>query len=211
MGLFKKLGKAAGVVSPKLMEHGLLGRGTIAEIDESSLGYGGGEDDPAAIPVVNFTIEVALDHTEPYVARCRQAISRSALEQLVPHQKFVAVRVNPDDHQEIAIDADEEPPIVTLPAAGPNDLTAVKILGVGVPARVTIEASAFLGLRNADGLDMHAFKTTVTPDGKPSCDVQFSNPVPGDAAALIKDGAELPAKVLADNPNAVAIDWAAAK
>lgn len=207
MGLFDKVKKAAGGVPSELLENGLLGRGTIADLEETHFSVNDGE---GANPTCIFTVQVALDHTEPFVAKCRQRVMASQLERLRPNQDFVAVRVNPDDHSEIALDLGTEPPIVTLPAAGPDDLTAVDILAKGSNARIAVEASAFLGLRNAQGIDMHTVKFTVTPDGKAPYVTQISNPVPAEAADLLKPGADLPAKVLADNDQAIAIDWAAA-
>ena len=217
MGFLKKLGDAGKKLTlmsegldPELMENGLLGLGTIVALEEKHLTVriGGGDEDDRTC---DFTVQVALDNTEPYTTTCTQRVSSAGFDALQPGRGFVAVRVNPDDHSQIALDTRVEPPIVTLPAAGPGDLTTVDILAKGVAARVTVEASAFLRLRNAQGVDMHTIKGAVTLDGQAPYVTQFSNPVPAEGGDLLKPGADLPAKALAENAQAVAIDWAAAK
>lgn len=92
------------------------------------------------------------------------------MAQLVPGHSTVAVRVNPSDPQEIALDLGTEPPTVTVTG--------------GV--------------------------LTVLSDGQAPRQVQVGNPVPPEAAPLLYPGCNVPAKVLPEEPDGVAIDWAAA-
>ena len=84
-----------------------------------------------------FTVEVSLDNTPRYMATCRQAIRATILPQLLGGGATVAVRVNPDDHTQIALDLATEPPIITVSAADgdANTGSAAQILehGEAVP------------------------------------------------------------------------------
>lgn len=215
MGLLKKIGDAgkklsqvSGGVDAELMENGLLGLGTIAEIDEKHLtvSLGGGNEDDRTCA---FTVDVALDNTAPFQATCTQRVSSAVFDALQPGRGFVAVRVDPDDHSRIALDTRTDPPVVTLPAAQPGQLTTYDILEQGVPVQVKLAASRFMRMRNAQGVDMYATKFTVLADGR-SWEVQLNQPVPAEGVPLLVEGAELPGKMLAGNDQAVVIDWPAA-
>lgn len=105
MGFLKKLQQQIGWVSGDLRKHGVVGRGTLTDVEEST----GGPGDAESVPTVTFTVEVTLEGVQPYVATYRQTIQRRFLDQLV-QRKDVAVRVNPKGHNEIAIDMDAEFP-----------------------------------------------------------------------------------------------------
>src|SRR5277367_6413441 len=95
---------------------GLLGRGQITDVQP--LADAGGS--PQSRPDYVFSVRVFLDGVEPYEARCRQAIPAAVAAQLASGQRAVAVRVDPDNPAEIALDLDVEPPTVQLPAAAPS-------------------------------------------------------------------------------------------
>ena len=65
----------AGSVPKELLENGLLGRGIIVSIQQTSVSTGA-DFDPAHVCV--FTVEVALDSVPRYTATCRQAALRIA-------------------------------------------------------------------------------------------------------------------------------------
>jgi hypothetical protein len=59
-------------------------------------------------------------------------------------------------------------------------------------------------LQTPGGEEFYAIKVRVDFDGS---EFQVNLAVPAAAAALLEDGAQLPAKRLATEPNVLAIDW----
>ncbi len=191
-----------GAVDHRLASDGLLGRGQIVDVQPAS----GGAPGPA--PECVFTVRVFLDDVEPFEARCRQAVPASRVTELSSGQTSVAVRVDPCDHDAIALDLRVEPPTVRLPASAPSG-SASEIIATGRTAWVTIVQSAPTGLRSAAGVDLHSFVLTVTLDGQAPYQCQTTQPVPPGAVSLISPGATLPAFVASNNDGAVAIHWEA--
>jgi hypothetical protein len=208
MGLFKKMRELGGGVSKDLMENGLLGRGIITGIQQTSVSTGV-DFDPSHVCV--FTMEVALDDVPRYTATCRQAVKATVLPQLAAPGTTVAVRVNPNDHSEVAIDLSQAPPEVTISQEDGKVGSAAKILEDGVPCHAVIVQSQPLGMKNPAGVDMHAFLLTIMADGRPPYQVQVGMPVPPEAVPLLYPGNKVPAKRLADGQDHdVMIDWQAA-
>ena len=207
MGLFKKLQSLAGGVSSELMNNGLLGRGQITNVQQTNVSTGGeGNESPVCI----FTVQVALDNVPPYEATCRQAVPMMVLPQLASGGAVVAVRVNPNNQQEIALDLNTEAPVVSM-AAQPGQETAADILAKGKPARAVIVQSQALGMKSPKGLDMYGFQLTIMVEGKAPYQIQVGNPVTPGGVPLIFPGSNLPAKYMPDQqPESVAIDWDAA-
>lgn len=205
MGFLKKMKSMSGGVSKDLLQNGLLARGVIVGVEGTRVSTGH-DHDPH--PVVIFTVEVTLDGQDPYQATCRQAVPLAAVPQFVPGQTMVAVRVNPNDRNEIALDLATPPPTVTAkPSEGPR---ASDILRTGDPAKAVIVQTQPLGMKNPEGVDLHAFVLTVIRDGQTPYQVQVGNPVPEAAVPLLYPGSELPAKIQSDNPEGVVIDFEAA-
>jgi hypothetical protein len=206
VGIFKKLQNMAGGVSRELMNNGLLGRGQITNVQQTSVSTGG-DDDPH--PVCVFTVQVALDNTPVYEATCRQSVPLMVLPQLAGGA-VVAVRVSPDDKSEIALDLATDPPVVAM-AAQDGQETAADILAKGSPARAVIVQSQPLGMKSPAGLDMYGFQLTIMADGKAPYQIQVGNPVTPAGVPLIFPGSNLPAKFMPDgSQESVAIDWDAA-
>ncbi len=206
MGILKKLAGTVGVVSKDVMENGLLGRGQITDVKQTLMVMGGGDHPPR---VCVFTVQVALDNVPPYEAKCKQRVSQWEIPQLQPGM-VVAVRVNPDDHSEIAIDWQTAPPAVAL-AAQPGQETAADILAKGSPARAVIVQSQPLGMKSPSGLDLYGFQLTMMVDGAAPYQIEVGNPVTPGGVPLIFPGSNLPAKYMANgSPESVAIDWDAA-
>lgn len=107
MGLFSKMRDDAGSVPTELLENGLLGRGIISSVQQTSVSTGP-DFNPAHLCV--FTVEVALDNEPRYTATCRQAVHATILPQLMTPGVTVALRVNPDDHSRVALSLGEEAP-----------------------------------------------------------------------------------------------------
>lgn len=209
MGLFSKMRDLSGSVSKELLQNGQLGRGVIVDVKQTGVSVGA-DFDPAHVCV--FTVEVALDNTPRYQTTCRQAIRATILPQLLTGGATVAVRVDPNDHNKIALSLGEEPPTVTMASSGdPNTASAAKILAEGEPCKAVIVQSQPLGMRNPKGDDMYAFALTVMADGQPPYQVQVGNPVPASAVPLLYPGNTVPAKrMTSGDPRQIVIDWEAA-
>ena len=100
-----------------------------------------------------------------------------------------------------------EPPTVTVKREGGG---AAEVLARGLPVRAVIVQTQPLGMKNEEGVDLHAFLLTVLPEGKAPYQAKVGNPVPTEAVPLLYPGANLPAKVLPEEPDGVVIDWAGA-
>ena len=206
MGLFNKMRNLTGSVPKELLDQGLLGRGIIVSVQQTSVSTGA-DFDPAHVCV--FTVEVALDNVPRYTATCRQAVRSTILSQLMMPGTTVAVRVEPGDHSRIALSLGEEPPTVTMASSGdPKTRSAARILELGVPCRAVIVQTQLLGMRNPKGDDMYAFVLTVMAEGRPPYQIQGGNPVPSAALPLLYSGKTVPAKRMPDGDDReLVIDW----
>ena len=204
MGFLKKLKDLGGAPSKELLQNGVLGRGVIIGVEATRVATGP-EGFEKRVCVV--TLEIALDNTPVYQASVRHAFSPLDMAQLVPGQSVVAVRVNPADPQEVALDLATLPPTVTVTGEGAS---AADVLAKGTPVRAVIVQTNPLGMKNQAGVDVHAFVLTVLAEGQVPRQVQVGNPVPPEAIPLLYPGCNVPAKVLPEEPEGVVIDWAAA-
>ncbi len=209
MGLFNKMRNLTGAVPKELLEQGLLGRGIIVSIQQTSVSTGA-DFNPAHVCV--FTVEVTLDNVPRYTATCRQAVKATVLPQLMLPGATVAVRVDPNDHDRIALSLGEQPPVVTMASSGdPNTGSAARILEEGMPCKAVIVETQPLGTRNQKGDDMYAFLLTILADGRAPFQIQVGNPVPASAVPLLYPGNTVPAKRMpTGDERQVVIDWQAA-
>ena len=205
MGMFKKLKSMTGSPSQDLLQHGLLGRGAIVSVQETGVSVGHGDMDPHRVCV--FTVEVTLDNQDPYQATCRQAVRLEQLPLFQPGKTLVAVRVNQNDPQEIALDLNTEPPSVTV-KRDPGRLSAAEILANGTDCRAVIIESQDYNSKNPEGVEIYAFVLTVIVDGRAPYQITVGNPVPDEAIPLLYPGNNLPAKK-GSGDNEVVIDWKA--
>ena len=132
VGLFKKMKNEAGIPSPELMRRGMLASGWIVDLEKTDLWVGHGIQpdrelrapvarDPDGCPkslwnascVCKITVGILRADQDPYQATCRQQVPRKLLGELRPGHTWVAVRVNPNDPQEVAIDFQAAPPTAT--------------------------------------------------------------------------------------------------
>jgi hypothetical protein len=206
MGLLGKMRNLTGSVPKELLHEGLLGRGIIVSVQQTSVSIGA-DFDPAHVCV--FTVEVALDDVPRYTATCRQAVRATVLPQLMMPDATVAVRVDRNDHSRVALSLGEQPPTVTMASSGdPNTRSAARILELGVPCKAVIVQSQPLGMRSSKGKDMYAFVLTVVAEGRSPYQVQVGNPVPAAAMPLIYPGNTVPAKRMPDGDDReIVIDW----
>jgi hypothetical protein len=208
VGLFSKVRDLTGSVPKELLQNGLLGRGIIVDIKQTSVSTGA-DFDPSHVCV--FTVEVALDNVPRYTASCRQAVKATVLPQLMMSGATVAVRVDPQEHSRVALSLGEAPPTVTMAASGdPKTGSAQRILDEGEACRAVIVQAQPLGMRNQTGDDMYAFVLTVMADGRPPYQIQVGNPVPASAQPLLYPGSTLPAKRMpGGDDRELVIDWPA--
>ena len=200
MGFFSKL---TGGADKKLLQTGLPGRGIITDLKltGTTIQTGNGLVQRSCI----FTMEVSLDGKDPYTATCKQRFPEIQIPQIQPGSTTVAVRANPDDLTQVAIDFDSEPPTVTTPA-GHGNTSAAELLATGAPGRAVIVEWQPLGKKNPAGVDMYAYGLTVMPEGKDPYQIQVGNPTPPSALPFLFAGSHVPVKIGSD-PNAVVIDW----
>ena len=203
MGLLSKM---TGGPDKKLLETGLLGRAIITNVRPTgtTLEVGNGLVQRVCV----FTVEVSLDGKAPYTATCKQRIPEIHIAQIQPGNTTVAVRANPAELTQIALDFATEPPVVTTPGGSGNH-SAAEILATGAPGRAVIVQYQPLGKRNPAGVDIYAFMLTVMPHSGDPYQIQVGNPAPPAALPYLFPGSRVPV-MIGTNPNAVVIDWEAA-
>ncbi len=110
MGVLSRVRHPAGSVPKELLEHGLVGRGTVVSVQRTSVSTGEGSD---LAHVCVFTVRVSLGKAAPFTATCRQAVRARVLPELMRSGATVAVRIDPRDHSYIALSLGERPPSET--------------------------------------------------------------------------------------------------
>jgi hypothetical protein len=205
MGLMSKMKNLTGAAPKELLEAGLLGRGIIVGIQQTSVSAGA-DFDPSHVCV--FTVEVTLDNIPRYTTTCRQAVKATLLPQLMSPGTTVAVRADATDHKRIALSLAEEPPTVTM-APDSNTRSAAQIIEDGEPCKAIIIETLPLGVRSPrTGEDVYAFTLTVMAQGRPPFQIDVGNPVPKAAIPLLYPGSTLPARRIPDGDDReLAIDW----
>jgi hypothetical protein len=200
MGLLRKI---TGGTDKKLLQTGLLGQGLITDLQLTGTTVQSGNG--LVQRACTFTVQVSLDGKEPYLATCKQRIPEVQIPQFQVGSTTVAVRVNPEDPTDIALDLATAPPEVTTPA-GSGDHSAAQILANGEPAQAVIVESQALNKRNPAGTEIYAYTLTVMPTGKDPYQIQVGNPTPPSALPFLFPGSHVPVKI-GSIPNAVVIDW----
>lgn len=196
-----------GTVDPALLQNGILGQGLVMSVQETGTSVGS-EHDPR--PVCEFEVQVRLDSEPPFVARVRQSVQLARVPQFVPGQTLLAVRVDPQDHTRVALDFSQEPPTVTVDEHATGLPAAATVLATGIPVRAVVVQSQALNARTQAGVDLYGLLLTVLQEGQPPRQVQLGYPVPASGVPLLYPGSNVPAKILPDHPDLVAIDWEAA-
>ncbi|HTL41276.1 MAG TPA: hypothetical protein VL294_07365 [Pseudolysinimonas sp.] len=209
MGFFGDLlnsaNQALGGADAEVIQNGIIGRGEVLGVDASgmTLQIGNGLVERKC----TLTLNVMIDGQQPWQAQVTQRIQEVYIPQLTAGGAVVAVRVDPNDHNRIAIDFDTPVPEVTLPASeGTN--SAAWILEHGKPITVVLVANSPIGVKNAKGDPVQALTLTVATGVPEPYQIQVGNAVPASALPLVFPGSKLHAK-LGDGPNDVVVDWAA--
>lgn len=190
--------EAASSVPADLAGSGILGRGAIVDVQKTPAGE-----------LIDCAVTVGVrlvDGTEPYRATCHVPLAPDQAERITPGSSYVTVRADPNDHSRIALSLNEPTPVVTVNDSRVVDPPA-RALREGQPCRATVLIHQRQWLQTPAGEELYAVRVKVDADGS---EFQVNLPVPGAGVALLQDGAELPAKRLAAEPNVLAIDWAAA-
>ena len=235
MGIFKGIRGAMGGVDKKLLESGILARGLV--IDCHATAYSTGNTVAGTRQVCKVTVEISGVPGRPsYRATCLFPIPVLYLAQMKTPGATVAVRVDPDDPQDIALDLETSPPPSSIETDGPSsqvtaqtdvrsgfaestgpevtnhpsDIKGPEILARGVACRVIVVESMPLGQLDSQGMPATGFVLSVFVSGRSPYQVQIGMGVPPEAVPLVFPGANLPAKVLSDRPDLVSIDWPAA-
>jgi hypothetical protein len=189
---------AASAPPEDLVANGILGRATLVDVQKTPAG---------SLIDCALTVGVRLvDGTAPYRAGCHVPLGPGDAAKLIPGQTILTVRADASDHARIAVSLSEPTPVVTVTDPTALDPPA-RALRDGAPCRVVLLAHQRQWLKTPQGDEFYAAKVRVTND---SSEFQVNLPVPPEAAALMTDGAELPAKRLEAEPNVLMIDWAAA-
>jgi hypothetical protein len=204
MGIFSKLKSAVAGVDADSIDNARLGRGVIVAVQPTGTTITVGNLEQR---ICVFQVEVALDDTAPYVATCRQRIPMWTMAQIQPGASVVAVRVDANDPNRIAIDWESPAPTVRLPQAAANG-SAAAVLANGEACRVIVQQFQDLGMTNPAGVPIYGFALTVIPANGNAYQAQVGNPVPNEAMAFLFPGSQLAARVMPGEPNSIAIDWA---
>ena len=192
------------------VDQNLLATGILARAEILSLTMSGTTISILNAPVertCTFRLRVMKDDQQPYEASVTQRVQEIVIPQLQAPGVVVAVRVDPANGANIAIDLLSEPPVVRLPeSSGPG--SAKDILATGTPVTVVLVANQPIGLTNHEGHPVHALTLTVATGVPEPYQVQVGNAIPPSALPLVYPGSKLHAK-LGSDPNSIVVDWAA--
>lgn len=202
MGWF---GKLIGSPDRTLLATGIPGRGEITGVSPSgsSMQLGNGLVERNC----TFTVNVWIDGVPMYSATVAQRIPELALPQLSTGRAVVAVRVDPKNTSNVAIEFGAEVPEVVLAAtSGPG--TAAWVLEHGTPIKVVVVQSQNARMKHANGTDVYALTLTVYEGVPVPYQLVVGNGIPPESLQYLFPGSRLHAK-LGTEPDAVVIDWVA--
>jgi hypothetical protein len=180
---------------PDLAANGIRGRGSCVAVQKAPEGN---------LVRCQISVKVRLvDGTPPYDASCDTLLPPERADKLVPRHSLFPVCADRNNHMRIALVPGEPTPVVALSDAGPLD-PALRALSDGDPCQVTILEYARQYLRVPNGEEVYAVKVQV--DGTTA---EAMMPVPDGFAPLVQAGRQVPAKRIAYEPKALAINWSA--
>jgi hypothetical protein len=142
--------------------------------------------------VCNVAMNIDMDNTPPFQATCHQGVPILALQAVMTPGTVVAVRVNPQNPQGVALDFDSEPPTVTMSATGPNRGSARRAARHRHTGAGGDHPEPADGYGSQAGVDMYAFVVTILCDGDQPYQTQTGNPVPLSACRSCTRGPTCP-------------------
>ena len=225
MGFFKDAAEHLGAVDHKLIATGILARGDVVKVEPTAFSSGGDHYSSAGsstVCKVTVTVSGVPGH-DPYQASFLAPIPENQIGILELQGAAVAVRVDAADPQNIALDAQTEPPepgtsAASAPGAGiateggaqiildSDDgthtpltthlaqLTAAEVLAQGKPCTVDVLAIIPIDQKNAKGEDMTGLILNVHRSGQADVQAQIGTHVPPELAGKVTVGATLPAR-----------------
>ena len=106
-GSVQRLRSKFGLTDKKLLRDGLVAQGRVLKVQRTSIVIGIAQK----FQVCQVELDVELDGYPPYTATCLHPIHQRELEHFERGGEVVVVRVDPDDHDNVALDfaADAEP------------------------------------------------------------------------------------------------------
>ncbi|MBI5156452.1 MAG: hypothetical protein HZA58_00410 [Acidimicrobiia bacterium] len=140
--MFSVFGKAMGRLSgmtDRMQQVGIPGTATIVAVGDSRVTINND-------PVVKFVLDVVVGDGIPYRVETRQLVSRVLIGAVVPGAK-VAVRVDPDRREDVAIDWSQQAqsPAAASPLAGGKVGSAAELLASGSRGTAVITAMQDMG------------------------------------------------------------------
>lgn len=212
----------------ELRATGIAATGTILQLRETGITIN------EVNAVIGFTVTVEVPGRTPYTATFEQTVPRLAFGSIAPGAK-VALRVDPDDPNEVAIDFDAgvtvaagatgpaidvapeqlqqmltQFPGATVNLVQPKIGSAAEILATGTPGRATVINTFATGQTTPDGDPVVGYILNVQPaDGRPPYQVQLGHRTPRSLTRQPGPGANLAVKISPTDPKEVAIDWPA--
>jgi hypothetical protein len=208
MGLFKKVKSALGGVDHHLIETGVLARGNVQDVDRTSMSVGRAERAFGTEVVCKVTVEViGLNGEDPYTAVATHPIPQVYLPKLHEPGAAVAVRVDPDDPQHIALDlAHDVPPAPVLLVSDDGTRETVQtnqatytydqLIRDGKPCTVEVSAVFPLNQLTQAGLPASGLILQVQRDGVAPYQAQVGLHIPDASVPVVVPGARLPGKWL---------------
>lgn len=227
MAAFDGAKRALGIVDTELLANGILARGNVVSV--AATGMTIGTDSGAghgAAKVCELLIEViGLEGEDPYQATAVHPIPLIHIPRLQENGAAVAVRVDPADAQNIALDLSSPvppAPIFVVSDDGTRQkvttsksaFTAAEILRDGAPCTIEVLAVIPLNQLTQDGLAATGLILQVHRDGVPPYQAQIGTHIPDAAVALVAPGATLPGRWVPGvgeptDVNLVTPDWPA--
>ena len=135
MGFLKRATRALGKLDTDLIERGLLARGKVVGCRRT--GWTTGVQVKSV--VCDLTVEVELEDRPVYTTECKHPVLMPYLSHFESGQAYFAVRVDPDDHTNIALDtAHDVPP----PRGGDAGAAHVIDGGQALPSDVAARLAA---------------------------------------------------------------------
>lgn len=208
MGLFKRAKSALGGVDHDLIDNGVLARGNVQDVDTSSMSVGRPERGFGTRVVCTVTIEVVpLDGSDFYTASCVHPIPQVYLPKLMEPGAAVAVRVDPNDPQNIALDLEHDVPPAPIVLVGDDGTrqtvetnkatyTYEELIRDGHPCTVEVSAVFPLNQLTQAGLPASGLILQVHRDGVAPYGAQVGLHIPDSAVPVVVPGARLPGRWL---------------